>query len=284
MVRSPVTWTGGKFYMATWIISRFPEHTHYIEVFGGALHVLFRKFPMALETVNDLDGELVNFWMVCRDNYHELMRKLHFTPYSRLIFEKWKREAPTDDPVERAARWYYRNCAAVNSAPRGGWRFQKSRYTVNVPVAQTFRRRVDRISAARDRLAEVQIESADFRVMFERYSHDPENLLYCDPPYMGYNWYRHNFTEEDHRDLAELASQVEAKVAISYEENEMIRKLYKGWHIETLEQVRHGKVSRSPKKTAVELLITNYQKQPTFDFDNQKGEDVINDDMATLDR
>lgn len=268
-MKSPITWVGGKFYLASWIISFFPEHRHYIEIFAGALHTLFAKTRSWLETVNDLDGGLVNFWMVCRDQPDELIRKLDHTPYSRTLYYQWKGQAmPEDDPVEWAARWYFLNGAAVNSFQGGGWSYTRHPTTVHVPPPSRFRRRVDRLLPACDRLAEVQIECRDFRVIIERFGDDEDNFLYCDPPYPDCQWYKHNFTEEDHRDLAELAKAAQAKIMISYREHPLIRELYSDWNIESSERVSHAKVVKTggEKTKSIELLIMNYQVQPRFDF------------------
>lgn len=56
-MRSPLSWVGGKHHQATWIISLFPPHKHYVEVCCGGLHVFFTKAPSLLETVNDINGE-----------------------------------------------------------------------------------------------------------------------------------------------------------------------------------------------------------------------------------
>lgn len=74
--RSPIAWIGGKYYLASRIVDLFPEHDHYIEVFGGALHVLCAKPKTKIETINDLDEDLINFWLVCRDRIDELLPKV----------------------------------------------------------------------------------------------------------------------------------------------------------------------------------------------------------------
>lgn len=276
-MKSPITRVGGKAYMASWIISFFPDHEHYIEPFAGALHVLFAKPKSRLETVNDKEGDLVNFWMVCRDRLDELVKKLDFTPYSRQLYEKWKYEnMPEEDPVEWAARWYYLNSASVNSFYRAGWSYTRDRANVYVPPVSRFRRRIERMFAACDRLAEVQIECGDFRDMFERYGDLEDAFLYCDPPYVGCKWYKHNFTDEDHRDLAELANAAKAKVMVSYEDCELVRSLYKGWTIDSSEQTRHSKVRRGPykKPKATELLIMNHTIQLRLDFQEVSNADT----------
>src|SRR5688572_25383452 len=78
---------GGKWMLAEWIISFFPEHEIYVEPYGGGASVLLRKSRSHAEIYNDLDEEVVNLFRVCRDNSSELIRHLELTPYSRSEFE-----------------------------------------------------------------------------------------------------------------------------------------------------------------------------------------------------
>ncbi|WP_342671081.1 DNA adenine methylase [Paenibacillus borealis] len=74
---------GSKWSMAEWIISHMPAHTTYLEPYFGSGAVLFNKPPAVLETVNDLDGSVVNLFRVIRDKPDELARAVYWTPYSR---------------------------------------------------------------------------------------------------------------------------------------------------------------------------------------------------------
>lgn len=261
--KSPISWVGGKFYIASEIVALFPAHRHYVEVFAGALHVLFYKPKTLLETVNDKDGDLVNFWLVCRDHMDELVQKLDWTPYSRQLFLDWKKEPKPDDPVERAARWFYIQGCAVNGFYRGGWSYQKQRATVRVPCAPRFRRRVDRLMAARDRLAGVQIECADFRVMLDRFGGYKDNLLYIDPPYVGTeSIYLERFTEQDHLDLAAMLQDAKAKILVSYGDHPITKKLYKKWHKKRIEMTRHCVIGNGERPKVYEYIYMNYQKEP----------------------
>lgn len=65
--RPPVRYVGGKWAMADWLIGFFPPHTHYVEPFCGGASVLFRKYPSEIETINDIDSDVVNFFRVLRE-------------------------------------------------------------------------------------------------------------------------------------------------------------------------------------------------------------------------
>jgi len=53
---------GSKWGLAKWIISHFPEHHSYLEPFFGSGAILFNKPRSNIETVNDLDGDVVNLF------------------------------------------------------------------------------------------------------------------------------------------------------------------------------------------------------------------------------
>ena len=82
-MRGPLAYIGGKRAIATKIIEVFPKHTTYVEAFAGGAQVFFRKEPSKVEVLNDLDGEMVNFYRVCQQHYEELLRYLHFMLVSR---------------------------------------------------------------------------------------------------------------------------------------------------------------------------------------------------------
>ena len=58
---------GGKITLGPVIAALLPDHQHYVEPYCGSLAVLLAKEPVHLETVNDIDRDLVTFWRVLRD-------------------------------------------------------------------------------------------------------------------------------------------------------------------------------------------------------------------------
>jgi len=111
----PLSYIGGKNRLAKRVIEIFPEHVTYVEAFAGGAQVFFRKNPSKVEVLNDLDGEIVNFYRVCQQHYEELLRYFKFVVVSRTWFDLLKRSDPsTLTDVQRAARYLYllRNCFA----------------------------------------------------------------------------------------------------------------------------------------------------------------------------
>lgn len=93
---------GSKWRIANWIISYFPKHHSYLEPFSGSGAVLFNKPPSNIETVNDLNLDIVNFFQCIRENPERLAKIIEATPYSRYEYDiTWNTEVP-DCNYERA--------------------------------------------------------------------------------------------------------------------------------------------------------------------------------------
>ena len=100
-------WYGGKFSHLDWLLPLLPEAHHYCEPFGGSGAVLLNRSPSPVETYNDLDGEVVNFFRVLREQRDELISQIAFTPFSRE--EYYFAVSDQDDeisPLERARRFF----------------------------------------------------------------------------------------------------------------------------------------------------------------------------------
>lgn len=65
-VNALLNYPGAKWGMAQEIVQIMPPHRSYLEPFAGSLAVLFNKPRSAIETVNDIDGDIVNFFRVLR--------------------------------------------------------------------------------------------------------------------------------------------------------------------------------------------------------------------------
>lgn len=241
-LRPPVPYYGGKITVAPEIARLLPPHRHYVEPFAGSLAVLFAKEPAVHETVNDLDGALVNFWQVLRDQPTELARACALTPHARAEFDAALAfEDTTVDPVERARRVFVRLTQGRGGTLRKvGWR----RYVVpsgGMGMPGYLERYVDRMAPAVERLAGVSIECRPALEVIRDFGAHPDVLLYVDPPYLattrGYgNQYREELrTETEHRQLAETLRSCAAAVVLSgYASDLYDRELYAGWDRHTI--------------------------------------------------
>jgi DNA adenine methylase len=101
--KPPFAYYGGKTRLAERIVEMLPQHAHYVEPFAGSLSVLLAKPRSDMETVNDLDQDLMTFWRVLRDRPEDLERVMHFTPHSRAEHAS-AYDLAVEDELERARR------------------------------------------------------------------------------------------------------------------------------------------------------------------------------------
>jgi DNA adenine methylase len=225
---------GSKWSMANWIISHFPDHTTYLEPFFGSGAVLFTKPRSQLETVNDLDGEVVNLFRVIRTRPDELAHTIRFTPHSRE--EYYLSYDSADDELERARRLIVRlwQGRGGKTSHRTGWR---SMIETNGPLpGKEWLKFPEKISAVAERLIGVQIENRPAVELIKRYSRQSV-LIYADPPYIlatrTTSSYKHEMSEEDHEKLLEVLEEHPGPVILSGYSHPIYDKRLKHWRRKT---------------------------------------------------
>lgn len=171
---------GSKWTLAQWIVNHITAHTTYLEPYFGSGAVFFAKKPSAIETINDLDGNVVNLFKVIRDNPHELAALVEMTPWAR--DEYYAAYELTGDPLEDARRFLVRMWQAygAKSSDRCGWRNDiQGRKGTSCP--KQWRRIPKQIPAVAERLKDAQIENQPALELIARYRYR-EVLIYADPP------------------------------------------------------------------------------------------------------
>jgi DNA adenine methylase len=250
--RPVLRYHGGKWKLAPWIISHFPPHRIYTEAYGGAGSVLMRKPRCYAEVYNDLEGDVVNVFRVLQDpmQARELYRLLTLTPFARKEFEK--AYLPASDPIETARRSIIRafmgfGSAAHNRKYATGFRSNCTRS--GTTPAHDWRNYPDQIEAFTDRLRGVVIESRPALDVILQYD-QPDCLHYVDPPYVHSSRkprqehnYRHELSDQEHRDLADILHSVKGMVIISGYASDLYSELYGGWH--GVERISHADGARA---------------------------------------
>jgi len=257
---------GGKYKLAKWVISHFPAHDTYVELFGGGASVLMRKPRSIGETYNDLDGDVVNVFRVLRNPAQaailEMLLKL--TPYAKDEYDA--AYETTDDPIEAARRMIFRSFAGHGSdsitRPHAGFRGFKNEN--GVTSANEWSHFPKEIAIFSERLQGVCIENRDALEVITQYDR-PSTLFYADPPYVKASRtsrsvrYKHEYTDEQHADLAEALCSIKGMAIVSGYSSELYDRLYAGWTC-----VRHSHYAQGALKRTECLWLSPNIKTVMF--------------------
>lgn len=269
-------WYGGKFSHLDWLLPLLPKTRHYCEPFGGSAAVLLNREPSPIETYNDIDGEVANFFRVLRDKKDALIEAIGLTPFSRAEFEKAISE-PTEDlsDLERARRFYIRarqvRTGLAQKASSGRW--AHCRLTSRAEMAGAVSRwlgSIEDLPEITQRLLRVQIEDSPAIEVIKRYDSEG-TLFYCDPPYShdsrgDSNAYGYEMTDDEHRELSRVLHSVKGKVALSSYHCDLMDELYGDWrYIEA-----PIKNCPSVKKPRREVLWVNYDPHKEIQCQHQQ--------------
>lgn len=259
-------WYGGKYSHLEWLLGLLPEAQHYCEPFGGSAAVLLNRALSPVETYNDIDSEVVNFFQVLRDHKDELIYAIGLTPFSR---EEFTSAIQTNGngfdlpPVERARRFFVRarqvRTGLAQTASVGRWAncLQTSRAGMAGAVSRWLGS-VEGLDWIASRLLRVQIEHDDAANVIQRYD-SPNTLFYCDPPYPHSSRgdskaYQYEMTDDEHVELQRMLTRLNGKVAISGYHCDLMDELYKDWNVHE----EGSKMAHSVKAERIEVLWTNY--------------------------
>ncbi|MGW0577336.1 DNA adenine methylase, partial [Streptomyces sp. NPDC002920] len=267
-LKSPVPYFGSKQRVADWIVGLLPEHDHYVEPFAGGLSVLLAKSPARMETVNDIDGELMTFWRVLRDRPEDLLRACFLTPHGRAeLAATWD---PTTDELELARRIWSRLAQGRSGTLRNtGWRHYIDPAGSTLSMPGYLEAYADRLAAAAERMHGVSLEALPALDLIARYGSRANVLLYVDPPYLGTtrgwgNNYRCEMkTEAEHRGVAAALADCRATVVLSGYPSSLYDELYVGWHrYEQASMTGNAKTA----KARTEVLWANRPLGDRFDL------------------
>lgn len=271
-------WYGGKFSHLDWLLPLLPKCHHYCEPFAGSAAVLLNRPPSPVETYNDLDGEVVNFFRVLRSQKAKLTKAIGLTPFSREEFAVACEIDPKASALERARRFYVRarqvRTGLAQTASLGRWANCKNTTRAGMSgVISRWLGGVEALPEIAERLLRVQIENRPAIDVIKLYD-APGSLFYCDPPYVhetrgDSKAYGYEMTDEEHAELAKTLNSVKGMAAVSNYDCDLMNTLYPKpkWH----KTVGPEKTNHATKGTRIEVLWTNYDPK-----------DMERDDSLTL--
>jgi len=233
-VKSPIGWTGGKFYVADWIVSLMPKHDVYVEPFFGAGWVFFSKPKVWIEVINDIDDRVYALFKVLSDEelFQRFVERVWFVGASeKLYYEMLERlKGGNLDLVDRAVAFFHVNrfCLSGNLSEQFlVWKAYNK--------ANAYEEVKSRLLAMHSRLRGVSVLNRDWKEVVEKYDGE-RTLFYLDPPYVlstrpnSEGIYAYEMSDEEHEELVDICLRLKGKVMLSGYQNEIYRRLEEsGW-------------------------------------------------------
>jgi len=265
--KPPVKWAGGKTGLIPQFQPLFPkkEFSLYAEPFVGGGAVFFHLSPPKSILI-DSNEELINFYLVVRDNLEELLTDLKRHKNTREYYYSIRALNPQAlSLVERASRFLYLNKTAYN----GLWRVN-SQGKHNVPFGRYRNPKIVdepnlRLVSKALRTAEILRDDFGRVVDFARRG----TFVYLDPPYYplsdtaNFTGYTADaFGAQDQERLAGVFRELDRRgclVMLSNSDTPFIRQLYSGYDIQVVYARRAINCRADRRGPITELVIRNYQ-------------------------
>lgn len=263
-MRAVMKYPGSKWSLAKWIIDFFPEHHSYLEPFLGSGAVLFNKPRSNIETVNDLDNNVINLFEWIKKDPERLAREIYFTPYARQVYEDVFAEVPKDS-FEKAVNFYIRLNMGHGFRTNGekvGWK-NDVQGREKAYAAQDWVNLPEKIIHAAERLRGVQIENKPAVELIQRFNYS-NVLIYADPPYVlgtrHGKQYRCEMSDSDHNDLLDVLLAHRGPVLLSGYDNDLYSDRLSGWYRE--ERTSYSQVCSKKR----EVLWMNYEPKKQMEL------------------
>lgn len=249
-------WLGGKSQLARTIVEMMPAHKTYVEVFGGAGWVLFKKTPSSVELINDINDDLINLYRVLKFHFEAFLAEFEMQLFSRTIFNDLKSNNHGLTDIQRAAKFYYLLRAAFGCQLDGSFAYSPNRVS-NMRLGERLR---EHLQSIHERLQNVIIENAGYDYVIKRMD-SVDTLFYLDPPYWDCeNAYGKGiWSKQDFQALKQQLDGIQGKFILSLNDVPEVRELFKDY------QMTHRKIRWSVNAKAAskehngnELIITNY--------------------------
>jgi DNA adenine methylase len=255
-MNSPFSWPGGKRALKNTLLSLMPSHEIYAEVFAGSAKLLFAKEPSRLEIVNDVNGDLINFFRVAKHRPSELAEELEAECIHAGRFRELRADRRDASELERALRFAYLVWYSF-----GGKGEHFARPSVKSPKVK---RALDTVrcvlTATAERLSGVLIEQRDFMHILDRYD-SASTFFYLDPPYVEYgdNGRYEPLTAARREEMFKRLAKLKGRFLMSFDDCEEIRTLARARHFKVKSVgVVYTLCGAAERRTSSELLIANY--------------------------
>lgn len=255
-MKTPITYYGGKQTLLKYLLPLIPQHRLYCEPFFGGGAVFFAKPKSEVEVINDINGEIVNFFKVIKTKFPELQKEIKATLHSRELYKKAMVVYVNPDlftDVKRAwALWVLTNQGFAGMI--GSWGFGKD----DSKEAALANKRDAFTKEYEDRLAKVQVENNNAIKVIQRCD-DKETFIYADPPYIGSDQGHYKgYSENDYRELLDALAKVKGKFLLSSYPSKILSTYIKKYKWKVQKVTKSVAVTKHTDKVKTEMIVMNY--------------------------
>ncbi len=255
-MKTPITYYGGKQTLLKYLLPLIPQHRMYCEPFFGGGAVFFAKRKSDVEVINDINGEVINFYKVIKTKFSELQKEIQSTLHSRELYKKameiYKNPEKYSDVKRAWALWTATNQGFAGMI--GSWGFGKD----DSKEAALANKRDAFTKDYEQRLTKVQVESNNAIKVINRCD-DKETFIYADPPYIGSDQGHYKgYSESDYRELLDTLAKVKGKFLLSSYPSKILTSYinkYK-WRVQKI--TKSIAVTKHTDKLKTEMIVMNY--------------------------
>lgn len=263
----PLKRHGGKCDLARRILALAPPHIHYVEAFFGGGAVLLAKDPEGVsEVVNDLDGELANFWRMLQatECFASLHRKLEAMPCSEVEFDLAMHGEFTN-PVDRALAFFIRCRQSLAARMKAFTTLAKTRTRRGMnELPSAWLSAIEGMPAVHSRLKRVVILCRPALEVI-RTQDGAGTWFYLDPPYMHETrattkeYGEYEMTLGDHEQLLDALAGIKGKFLLSGYPSDLYGRFAQrhGWSTHDIAITNHAAGGKT-KRVMTERLWANY--------------------------
>lgn len=260
MLKTPISYYGGKQKMASRILPLIPKHELYCEPYCGGAAILFAKPPSKIEVINDLNSEVVIFYKVVKTKFKQLQKEIRATLHSRELHRKARfifihPHLFTD--IERAWAVWVNSVQSFSSILGSTW---SCGVKSNTSEKKTQAKKLAFTKELAERLEHVQIECRDaLEVIKTRDSR--KSFHFIDPPYFNSDMGHYGgYTADDFEKLLVMLGKIKGKFLLSSYPSDLLAKYTKkyGWQSKSFDMQLCVPGAKKGNRRKTEVLTANY--------------------------
>jgi DNA adenine methylase len=260
VLKTPISYYGGKQQMLRHILPLIPPHNLYCEPFCGGAAVYFGKGASKVEVINDLNEELINFYVTVQNCFPELNKRVKATLHSRKMHQQaWViySDPVQHDQVSRAWAVWVLATQGFSSQLAKSWGYDRKKGSMAIKVRN---KKMQFTSELCERLEGTQIDCRDAVDVIKAF--DCEDAFhYIDPPYPNTDQAHYSgYTIKDLERLLDVLVTIKGKFLLSNYPQDIIQEYSEkhGWYNRRF-KMPVAASKKSVKPTNIEVLTANYQ-------------------------